>query len=82
MSKRSSFDIKKRILNLIKSSPLTFAQLERKINTGFNTIKDNCKELELYGFVKIEQQERHERSGQPYYLVRITQRGLEFLQKK
>jgi predicted transcriptional regulator len=81
MSKRSPFNIKKSILTLIKSSPLTYAQLERKVNTGFVTIKDNCEELQSYGFVKIEKKDKHERSGRPYFQVRITEEGLKFLKK-
>lgn len=81
MTKRSSFDIKKRILVLLKSSSLTFAQLERKTNTGYNTIKNNCDELALYGFIKIEKKEKHPKSGRPFYQVKITEKGLEFLEK-
>ena len=81
MSKRSSFDIKKRILTLIKSSPLTFAQLERKTNTGFLTIKNNCEELKLYGFIGIEKQKKHPKSGRPYSIIKITEKGLEFIKE-
>ncbi len=49
MSKRSSFEIKKNILKLTKTEK-TLAELERKINTGFNTIKSNCEDLEKFGF--------------------------------
>jgi len=81
MLKRTSLDIKKKILNLIKSSPMTYAQLERKVNTGFITIKSNCEELQLYGFIKIEKKDKHQRSGRPYFIVKITEKGLEFLKK-
>lgn len=82
MSKRSSFDIKKKILTLIKSSSLTFAQLERKTNTGYNTIKNNCDELALYDFVKIEKKPKHPKSGRAYFEISITDKGREFLEKK
>jgi len=81
MSKRSSFNIKKKILGLIKSSPMTLAQLERKVNTGFNTIKSNCQELESYEFIKIEKKEKHPKSGKPYFQIKITEKGLEYLKK-
>ncbi len=81
MYKRSSLNIKKKILELITSSPMTFAQLERKVNTGFITIKTNCEELQLYGFVKIEKKEKHQRSGRPYFQVKITEKGREFLKR-
>lgn len=81
MSKRSSFDIKKKMLMLLKSSPMTLAQLERKINTGFNTVKSNCEELESYGFIKVEKKEKHPKSGKPYFQIKITEKGLEYLKK-
>ena len=78
MSKRSSREIKKKILSLIKEKPLTLAQLERKVNTGFRTIKSNCQELESFGFVQIETIKKHKANGKPSYLVRITKEGLKF----
>ncbi len=81
MSKRTSFEIKKRILGLLKSSPLTFAQLGRKTDTGYNTIKNNCNELELYGFIKIEKNKKHPRSGRPFFEIKITDKGIEFIKE-
>lgn len=82
MSKRSSFDIKERILKNLKSSSLSYAQLERKINTGFETIKSNCEELEKFGFVEIKKIEKHERNGRSYFQIKITEKGIDFLNKK
>lgn len=79
MSKRGSFDIKKRILELIKSSQMSYAELERKVNTGFNTIKANCEEMEKFGFIEINKLTKHPRSGRPYFQVGITEKGREFL---
>jgi len=80
MLKRSSFDIKKKILELVKS-PKTFAELERKVNTGFITIKENCDELEKFGFVTIRKISKHSMNGKPYFEVRITEQGNNFLKK-
>lgn len=80
MSKRSSFDIKKKILELVKS-PKTFAELERKVNTGFVTIKENCEELEKFGFIKITKMSKHEKNGKPYFEIKITEQGINFLKK-
>lgn len=80
MNKRPSTDIKKKILSLTKSSPLTFAQLERKVNTGYRTIKANCVELESFGLVKIEEK-INPQNGQISNVVKITERGLEYLRK-
>ncbi len=80
MSKRSSFDIKKKILELSKSEK-TFAELERKINTGFNTIKSNCEELEKFGFIEIKKEKKHEKNGRPFFIIKITEQGRDFLKK-
>ena len=80
MSKRSSFDIKKKILELVKS-PKTFAELERKVNTGFVTIKENCKELAKFGFVTIKKIAKHSMNGKPYFEIKITEQGSDFLKK-
>ncbi|KHO55401.1 MAG: hypothetical protein QT10_C0001G0005 [archaeon GW2011_AR19] len=82
MSKRSSFEIKEKILKHLKSNPMSYAQLERKINTGFETIKSNCEELEKFGFVEIKKIENHERNGRFYFQIKITEKGLEFFKNK
>lgn len=80
MSKRGSFEIKKKILILLKSSPLTYAQLERKVNTGFRTIKSNCDELKEYGFIDIKE-EINKANGQISYKISITSKGKDFIYK-
>ena len=81
MSKRGSQDIKKLILKTLdKEGSLTFAQLERKLNTGFRTIKSNCEELEEFGAVNIINKEKHEATGRAYFLVNITQQGRKILE--
>ncbi|MDP2906703.1 MAG: hypothetical protein Q8O03_02080 [Nanoarchaeota archaeon] len=80
MSKRSSYEIKKKILLALKDKSLSYAQLERKINTGFRTIKSNCQELEQFGQVKIDKI-KHPATGRTAYIVSITKQGLKFLEK-
>ena len=81
MFKRISIEIKRRILLAIRERSLSFAQLERKVNTGYRTIKSNCLELESFGFIEIERIKKHEANGKPSFLVKITSRGIEFLGK-
>ena len=81
MSKRKSADIKKKILDCLKKEQLTYAQLERKVNTGFRTIKSNCEEMESYGFVSIKKIEKHESNSRPSFLISITEDGRSFLKK-
>ena len=82
MPKRASYEIKEKILCFVKEHSYTYAQLERKINTGFRTVKANCQELENYQLVKIETIKEHPANKKPSYLVSITGRGIEVLQGK
>ena len=79
MSKRQSKDIKMLILKELNKKDLTFAQLERKINTGFRTIKTNCIELEKFGTIKITKRENHKATGRPYFVVSITKQGRKII---
>jgi hypothetical protein len=58
---------------------MTFAELVRKVDTGFNTIKSNCEELESFGLLKIKKIEKHPRSGRAYFEISITEKGREFI---
>ncbi len=80
--KRSSYEIKKRILSVVKEKSATYAQLERKVNTGYRSIKANCEELELYGQIEIKTIKEHPANNRPSTVVSITDKGLETLQKK
>ncbi len=82
MHKRPSYQIKEKIPNVIKETPATYAQLERKVNTGFRTIKANCKELELFGRVTISGVKEHPANGKPSFNISITPRGIELLKKR
>lgn len=81
MYKRSSFEIKKKILELSKNEK-TFAELERKINTNFNTIKENCNELEKFGFITIKKILKHPKNGKHYFEIKITEQGINFLKNQ
>ncbi len=75
--KRTSIEIKKKIISFLKKDPLTYAQLERKVNTGFRTIKQNCEELKIFGFIEIEKIQSHPKNGKPSYKIKITEKGKE-----
>ena len=80
--KRISQQIKKSILQILKTGDSrTFAELERKVNTGYRSILLNCKELEIFGAITIEKLNKHEANGKPYFQVSITDRGREILKK-
>lgn len=82
MSKRTSHEIKREILKILKSGQVySFAELERKINTGFRSVVTNCKELESFGTVTIQKLNKNESNGRPYFQVSITKNGLDVLKK-
>ncbi len=82
MVKRTSYEIKQKIFFSIKEKPLTYAELERKVNTGFRSILANCKEMEDYGQVEIETIQKHPSNGREAHIVKITKNGLELVKKK
>jgi len=78
--KRSSYQIKKQILLKVKEKSATYAELERKVNTGYRTIKANCEELKDYDFVEVEKV-IDPANGRPSHVVKITEKGLKTLKK-
>ena len=82
MLKRSSYTIKEKILLTVKEKPATYAQLERKVNTGYRTIKANCEELAYFGQIDIKEAKDHEANGRPFHVVSITEKGMETLKKR
>lgn len=81
MSKRTSYVIKKEILLQVKEKPATYAQLERKVNTGYRTIKNNCEELASFDLIKVKSK-KHPANGREAHIVQITQKGIQASRKK
>ena len=75
--KRSSLDIKKEILKLLKSKEMTFRLLEKKVDTNPNTIRNQIKELEHLGFVEIIQHEKSKHTGRPFRTVKLVKKFVE-----
>ena len=77
-TKRSSLEIKKEILrNLVDNSEKTFFHLACSCNTGTITIKDNCEELLLHNYIKIEKRG----NSRIFNFVKITHKGRDFLKR-
>ena len=56
----------------------TYYRLSRIVGTNYDTVKKNCRFLELVNFVEISRIEKEESaSGVASYRVRITEKGLE-----
>uniref|UniRef100_A0A7V4KBQ0 Transcriptional regulator n=1 Tax=Fervidobacterium pennivorans TaxID=93466 RepID=A0A7V4KBQ0_FERPE len=59
----------------------TYYRLSKIIKTNYETVKKNCKFLELLNFVEIMKVDKEESaSGVASYRVKITERGLKFLE--
>ncbi|MBI2176024.1 hypothetical protein HYU40_01585 [Candidatus Woesearchaeota archaeon] len=82
MGKRGSYEIKKSILMAVREKPASYAELERKVNTGFRSIKNNSEELSDYGYITVERVERDPANGRPSFKVKISESGRSFLNKK
>ncbi len=50
-------------------------QLERKVNTNYNTIKIPLSELEYLCLIEIVEHERNEINGKPYKTAKLTKKG-------
>lgn len=79
MALRDSLEIKKTILKTLKDGKsMSFAELERKVNTNWRSIRNHCKELKFFGCVSIVEKEIHNKL---FYEVKITEYGIKLLKK-
>ena len=62
------------ILHYVKEKESTYAELERKLSTNPDSIRDNCKILEASGFITIHT-EKHPSNNKKAYKVSITEEG-------
>ena len=70
--KRKHKEVRKAILEALKDGKdHSYGSLERKANTNWQTIRDHCKDLELFGAVTISEEDK----------VKIAKQGLEVLRK-
>ena len=70
--KRTHLQVRKSILNaLADSKEHAYGEIERKANTNWETVRDHCKEMEIYGFVVVSDKSKG----------MVTNQGLEILKK-
>ena len=62
------------ILHYVKEKPATYAELERKLSTNPDSIRNNCKILESAGLINIKT-EKHPSNNKNSYKVSITEQG-------
>ena len=69
--KRTFKEVRKAILIALNDNKEhVYGELERKVNTNWKTIREHCKDLELFGSVTIQNNK-----------VKITKNGLDLLKK-
>lgn len=81
MPKRTSYEVERKVLMVLREGPESLARLERKVNTGYRTVKAICEKLETYGIVEINTLQRHPKNGRPSHTVKITSQGRTALGK-
>lgn len=70
--KRTHKEIRKAILEILKDNRFhSYGDLERKVNTNWQTIRDHCENLEFFGVVEISGRNK----------IRITEKGFKLLNK-
>jgi len=75
ISDRKKIEILKALLD---GKVRTYYNLSRAVGTNYDTVKKNCRFLELLNFVGISKVEKDESaSGVASYRVRITEDGLK-----
>ena len=51
---------------------LSLRELETKVNTNFNTIKAQVKELEYFGLVKVIKHDKSKINGRPFTSIKLV----------
>ena len=82
MSKRTSKEVRKAILEILKDgNPHSLGDLERKVGTNWISVRTHCDDLLLFNAVIKKEFQKHDQNGRPYIEVTITKIGSELLKK-
>jgi predicted transcriptional regulator len=82
-AKRKPYEVKLRILQLLRENQeLSYTKLQTKLSTNYDSVKNNCEELEFYGFIEIKEYGKHPENGKPYYILKLTNSGFDLTKKK
>lgn len=70
--KRKPLDIKKAILKAIQEhGEMSLRELDIKVNTNYQTIRDQVEELVYFGKVEVVQHKINPKTGRPYTTVKL-----------
>ncbi|MBS3107134.1 hypothetical protein J4419_05760 [Candidatus Woesearchaeota archaeon] len=81
MQKRTTYEVKKDLFMLLREKPLSYTKLQTKLGTNYDSVKNICKELEVYDLVKVKELAKHPENGKPSFEVELTARGQEIAKK-
>lgn len=72
MKKRKPLEIKKKILAVLKQNGETsLRDLDIKVNTSYQTIRNHIEELEYFGKVEIVSHKKSDKNGRPFTTVKL-----------
>lgn len=76
MSRKSRQNVRIEILKALKQrGNLSYTQIQRKLSTNYDSVKDNCHELEIYGLIQIKTLSEHPRNKHKSFIVSLTEQG-------
>ena len=79
MPRKSGLEIKRAIIEQLKSHECSLRELETKTNTGYAPIKKHCVELAFLNIIELVRHEKSVFNGRPYTIARLTQKGQNLL---
>lgn len=72
MFRRKALDIKKEILKVLRENKeVSLRKLDIKVNTNYQTVRDQIKELEFFGLIEIIKHKKSYKTGRPYTTVKL-----------
>lgn len=73
--RRRPIEIKKKIIKLLKGGEMSLRQLESKVNTSNQTIKNHLEELEYFGKIIFIKHLKNPKNGRPYTTVKLLKKN-------
>ena len=71
--KRKPLEIKKKIIEILKKEgEVSIKKLEKKVNTNYQTILNNCEELEYFGIIKTRKTYEESVNGKSYRVAELV----------
>jgi len=82
MKKRPTYEIRGKILMLVKEHEQNYADINKKLGTNYNSLKRHIEDLEDSDDVAVRTEPKDKTRGQPSYFVKITEHGIKTLENK